>query len=36
MFGADYSNTADWIAGIAFFLAIFILVGMVVSAWKRR
>lgn len=34
--GPDFSNTADWIAGICLFLAVFIGVGMCVSVWKRR
>lgn len=33
---ADFSNTADWIAGACLFLAIVVGVGMAVSAWKNR
>lgn len=34
--GADFSNTADWIAGACLFLAIIVGVGMAVSMWKNR
>lgn len=34
--GADFSNTADWIAGACVFFAVFIGVGMAISIWKNR
>jgi hypothetical protein len=34
--GTGFTNMADWIAGICLFLAIFVGVGMAVSAWRRR